>query len=260
MKKKSVFRVLDLSIKISHFEYSKVDLVSGWLTLICISTAWITSQFSSLFSCESHSRNCKPWSLSQWVTLFNIIHHPWYNNFIVYDVIMMSYWHYYRIFHTCSLLSYESWELYQMWECEMLSKTYYSFIHSNHLNGGDGGECRDRQRGHTHWLVLLSLAGSVMWSTQFDDSWCSSHVSNRCFSSKYLNWQVVTVVSIIQKQILVIIQTDCIYYKAAFIDVNYKSMEGSAVPLPIVILLRSCLFLNSSEATISFLKKIFTIY
>ena len=118
--------------RLKHVEYK----------CICISTERITTQFSSLFSCESHSRNCKPWSLSQWVTLFNIIHHPWYNNFIVYDVIMMSYWHYYRIFHTCSLLSYESWELYpeysQMWECEMLychpRRTYYSFIHSNHLN------------------------------------------------------------------------------------------------------------------------------
>ena len=47
--------------------------------------------------------------------------------------------------------------------------------------------------------------------------------------SFYLNWQVVTEVSIIQ--ILVLFQTDYKSCNPAFIDVNYKSNEGSAVPV-----------------------------
>ena len=43
----------------------------------------------------------------------------------------------------------------------------------NSNSQSDGGECRgprDRQRGHIHQLGLLSPAGSVMRSTQLNDS------------------------------------------------------------------------------------------
>ena len=92
-----------------------------------------------------------------------------------------------------------SWGLHlHFWWClpHSLHESQHSFIVfivakatleiAGQIPQSDGGECRgacERQRGHIHLLSLLSPAGSVMWSTQFHDSWCSSYQCLKiCFS------------------------------------------------------------------------------
>ena len=57
VKKKSAFRVLDLIMKISHFEYSKVDLVSGRSNLF--NEHLVFSQHGRVEVCERWSISCQ---------------------------------------------------------------------------------------------------------------------------------------------------------------------------------------------------------